>query len=101
MINGRSFPQTETVKLGFGQRYRLLFKNKSMDDHPVHLHRHTFELRRLADKETRGIMKDTVLVKAGTEAEVVFTANQRGLTLFHCHQQDHMDMGFMMLFHCT
>jgi FtsP/CotA-like multicopper oxidase with cupredoxin domain len=101
MINGRSFPQTEIVKLGFGQRYRLLFKNKSMDDHPVHLHRHTFELRRLADKETRGIMKDTVLVKAGTEAEVVFTANQRGLTLFHCHQQDHMDMGFMMLFHCT
>jgi FtsP/CotA-like multicopper oxidase with cupredoxin domain len=46
-------------------------------------------------------MKDTVLVKAGTEAEVTFTANQPGLTLFHCHQQDHMDMGFMMLFRCS
>lgn len=100
MINGKSFPDTETVRLTFGQRYRLVFRNTSMDDHPVHLHRHSFELRRLAGKETRGILKDTVLVKAGTEAEVVFTANQPGLTLFHCHQQDHMDMGFMMLFRC-
>ena len=31
-------------------------------------------------------------------AEVELTADNPGLTLFHCHQQDHMDMGFMMLF---
>jgi FtsP/CotA-like multicopper oxidase with cupredoxin domain len=101
MINGRSFPDTETVALKLGQRYRLVFRNKSMDDHPVHLHRHTFELRRMNGRETRGILKDTVLVKAGTEAEVEFTANAPGLSLFHCHQQDHMDMGFMMLFRCS
>jgi len=101
MINGRSFPDTETLNLKRGQRYRLVFKNKSMDDHPVHLHRHTFELRKLAGQATRGILKDTVLVKAGTETEVVFTADAPGLSLFHCHQQDHMDMGFMMLFRCS
>jgi FtsP/CotA-like multicopper oxidase with cupredoxin domain len=101
MINGRSFPDTETVALRYGQRYRLLMKNKSRDDHPVHLHRHTFEVRRLAGRETRGILKDTLLVSAGTEAEVEFTANRPGLSLFHCHQQDHMDMGFMMLFRCS
>jgi FtsP/CotA-like multicopper oxidase with cupredoxin domain len=101
MINGRSFPETETVALREGQRYRLVFKNKSVDDHPVHLHRHTFELRKLAGKETRGILKDTLLVSAGTEAEVEFTADRPGLSLFHCHQQDHMDMGFMMLFRCS
>ncbi len=101
MINGRSFPDTETVALHQEQRYRLVFRNKSMDDHPVHLHRHTFELRRMNGRETRGILKDTVLVKAGTEAEVEFTANAPGLSLFHCHQQDHMDMGFMMLFRCS
>jgi FtsP/CotA-like multicopper oxidase with cupredoxin domain len=101
MINGRSFPETETVALHQGQRYRLVFRNKSMDDHPVHLHRHTFELRKMNGRETRGILKDTVLVKAGTEAEVEFTANAPGLSLFHCHQQDHMDMGFMMLFRCS
>lgn len=101
MINGRSFPDTETVALKDGQRYRLVMKNKSIDDHPVHLHRHTFEVRRLAGRETRGILKDTLLVSAGTEAEVEFTANRPGLSLFHCHQQDHMDMGFMMLFRCS
>ncbi|MFB7456828.1 multicopper oxidase domain-containing protein [Streptomyces sp. NPDC056188] len=30
-----------------------------------------------------------------------FTADQPGLSLFHCHQQLHMDYGFMTLLHCT
>ena len=100
-INGKSFPDTETVALRQGQRYRLVFRNKSVDDHPVHLHRNTFELRKINGRDTRGILKDTVLGKGGTEAEVEFTADRTGLSLFHCHQQDHMDMGFMMLFRCS
>ena len=32
------------------------------------------------------------------EVEVDFTADNPGLTLFHCHQQLHMDFGFMTLF---
>ncbi len=98
-INGKSFPNTETITLHRGQRYRLLFKNPSADDHPVHLHRHTFELRRISGHpEKHGILKDTVLVASQTEVDVELTADNPGLTLFHCHQQDHMDMGFMMLF---
>jgi FtsP/CotA-like multicopper oxidase with cupredoxin domain len=98
-INGKSFPDTETIALTQDQRYRLIFRNKSTDNHPVHLHRHTFELRRIADQpQTRGILKDVVLVAGGTEVEVEFTASHPGLTLFHCHQQNHMDDGFMMLF---
>jgi len=97
-INGKSFPHTDTADLKPGQRYRLQFKNESTDHHPVHLHRHTFELRSLFGRKTRGIVKDTVLVKSNTQVDVEFTANDPGLTLFHCHQQDHMDMGFMMLF---
>ena len=101
LINGRSFPDTETVALKQGERYRLIFRNKSQDDHPVHLHRNTFEVRRIDGRETRGLLKDTLLVSARKEAEVEFTADRRGLALFHCHQQDHMDMGFMMLFRCS
>ena len=39
-------------------------------------------------------------VKAGLfqEAEIDFVADNPGLTLFHCHQQLHMDHGFMTLF---
>ncbi len=101
LINGKSFPDTETVALRHGERYRLVFRNKSKDDHPVHLHRHSFELKKINGRETDGILKDTLLVSAGTEAEVEFTADRTGLSLFHCHQQDHMDMGFMMLFRCS
>lgn len=88
-INGKSFPHTDTPVLHQGRRYRLKLINQSSDDHPVHLHRHVFELR--------GILKDTVLVPAHTRADIEFDANDPGLTLFHCHQQDHMDSGFMML----
>ena len=38
------------------------------------------------------------MVPANTTAEVDFTANNPGATLFHCHNQTHMDFGFMMLF---
>ena len=100
MINGKSYPETSAAPLVHGQRYRLQFKNPSSDDHPVHLHRHSFELRSLPKNPSiRGILKDVVLVEAKTEVHVEFTANNPGATLFHCHQQNHMDEGFMMLFH--
>jgi FtsP/CotA-like multicopper oxidase with cupredoxin domain len=98
-INGKSYPETTGPTLTAGQRYRLAFINRSTNDHPVHLHRHSFELRRVPDHpEVHGILKDTILVDAGTQVEVEFTANDPGPTLFHCHQQNHMDAGFMMLF---
>jgi FtsP/CotA-like multicopper oxidase with cupredoxin domain len=97
-INGKSYPKTDEPVLKQGQRYRLAMQNLSMDDHPIHLHRHTFELKSLEGQAMAGVMKDVVLVKARTTAEVEFVAGNPGRTLFHCHQQDHMDRGFMMVF---
>jgi FtsP/CotA-like multicopper oxidase with cupredoxin domain len=97
-INGLSWPKTETIQLKEETRYRLVFDNQSTDIHPVHLHRHSFELRSLNRKPVAGILKDVVLLETGRKTEVVFTADNPGKTLFHCHQQDHMDSGFMMLF---
>jgi FtsP/CotA-like multicopper oxidase with cupredoxin domain len=96
-INGKSYPKTDEPVLKQGQRYRLAMQNLSMDDHPIHLHRHTFELKSLEGQAMAGVMKDVVLVKAKTTAEVEFVAGNPGRTLFHCHQQDHMDRGFMMV----
>src|ERR1700744_147391 len=98
-INGKSFPDTDSPTFIQGRRYRLIFRNHSTDDHPVHLHRHSFEVVRIASgQRLRGLVKDTILVAAGTDVVVELTADNPGPTLFHCHQQDHMDMGFMMLF---
>jgi FtsP/CotA-like multicopper oxidase with cupredoxin domain len=98
-INGKSYPNTDEPLLKEGHRYRLIMKNLSMDDHPMHLHRHTFDVRRVdGSPEMDGLRKDVVLVRAKSTAEVEFLANHPGRTLFHCHQQDHMDRGFMMVF---
>jgi FtsP/CotA-like multicopper oxidase with cupredoxin domain len=45
-----------------GKRYRLRMRNASDDIHPVHLHRHSFEVTRVAGKETAGIMKDVIML---------------------------------------
>jgi FtsP/CotA-like multicopper oxidase with cupredoxin domain len=98
-INGKSYPETEEPVLQAGKRYRLVMKNLSADDHPIHLHRHTFEVSQLGDGPLmRGLRKDVVLIPAKSTSTVEFTADHPGRTLFHCHQQDHMDRGFMMVF---
>ncbi len=81
-----------------GKRYRLRMRNASDDIHPIHLHRHSFELTKVAGQVMSGVHKDVVMVGGYQEVEVDFVADNPGLTLFHCHQQLHMDFGFMTLF---
>ena len=96
-INGKEYPKTAPIKVRANGRYRLIFDNQSDDMHPVHLHRHTFELVKVAGKSTRGVMKDVVDVMARTAVEVDLVADNPGASLFHCHMQLHMDFGFMTL----
>jgi FtsP/CotA-like multicopper oxidase with cupredoxin domain len=102
-INNLAYPMTQapvppTFHLQPGRRYRLRLRNASDDIHPLHLHRHLFELTRIAGAPTAGILKDVVMLGGYQQAEIDFVADNPGLTLFHCHQQLHMDFGFMTLF---
>ena len=102
-INGAAYPMTERTAPGSfhlkqGKRYRLRMRNTSDDIHPIHLHRDSFELTKIAGVQTAGVMKDVVIVGGYQEVEVDFMADNPGLTLVHCHQQLHMDFGFMTLF---
>lgn len=80
----------------------------SDDIHPLHLHRHTFDVTHIAGTPTHGLRKDVVML-GGYQAmlggyqtlDLDFTADQSGLSLSHCHQQLHMDFGFMTLLHCS
>jgi FtsP/CotA-like multicopper oxidase with cupredoxin domain len=105
-INGVTFPEDAmfgkmipaSFHLQQGKRYRLRMRNASDDIHPTHLHRHSFELSNLAGTSTAGVMKDVVMLGGYQQYEVDFVADNPGPTLFHCHQQLHMDFGFMTLF---
>src|SRR5713101_5853371 len=95
-INGVAYPMTgepapATFHLKQGKRYRLRMRNASDDIHPIHLHRHSFELTSLAGKPTAGVLKDVMMLAGYQEAEMDFVADNPGMTLFHCHQQLHMD----------
>ena len=84
-INGKEYPKTAPIQVRANGRYRLIFDNQSDDMHPVHLHRHSFELVKVAGKATRGVMKDVVDVMARTQVEVDLVADNPGPSLFHCH----------------
>jgi FtsP/CotA-like multicopper oxidase with cupredoxin domain len=97
-INGKSWPDTNPIfTVQQGKRYRLVMDNHSGDEHPVHTHRHTFEITKVGDKLTSGVMKDTISMPRYSTAEIDFVADDPGPTFFHCHHQDHMDEGFAAL----
>jgi FtsP/CotA-like multicopper oxidase with cupredoxin domain len=100
-INGKPYDWKSmpvTRKLRHGARYRLRMHNATDDIHPIHLHRHSFELTRIAGRRTAGVVKDVALLGGYQSMDVDFDADRQGLTLFHCHAQLHMDFGFMALF---
>jgi FtsP/CotA-like multicopper oxidase with cupredoxin domain len=102
-INGNAYPMSNAMApasfhLKQGRRYRIHMRNESDDLHPIHLHRHSFELTNLVGTPLAGVIKDVVMLGGYQEIAVDFVANNPGLTLFHCHQQLHMDFGFMTLF---
>jgi FtsP/CotA-like multicopper oxidase with cupredoxin domain len=96
-INGKSFPDTDPIMVERGKRYRIVLHNLSGDMHPIHLHRHTFEITNFMGKAMSGLMKDVVILPARHDGAIDFVADNPGDTLFHCHMQDHQDFGFMSL----
>jgi FtsP/CotA-like multicopper oxidase with cupredoxin domain len=103
-INGSAFSMEKMepkFRLVHGRRYRLHMRNATDDVHPIHLHRHSFELTSIAGAATSGVIKDVAMIGAFQEMAIDFTADQPGLSLFHCHMQHHMDFGFMSLFDCS
>ena len=96
-VNRKSFPETQAIQINQGKRYRMVFVNSSSEAHPLHLHRHSFEIVSIAGRQCSGLMKDVVVIDPYSSMKVDFQADNPGRTLFHCHQQLHMDYGFMQL----
>jgi FtsP/CotA-like multicopper oxidase with cupredoxin domain len=96
-INGDAWPDVKPLQVRQGKRYRLLFRNATGDQHPMHLHRHSFEVTRVGDQRLSGLIKDTVNVMPLETVAVDFVADNPGDSLLHCHQQLHMDYGFMQI----
>jgi FtsP/CotA-like multicopper oxidase with cupredoxin domain len=103
-INGKPFSmdtKEPVFELKRDTLYRLRLRNATDDVHPIHLHRNTFEITHVAGTPTAGVHKDVAMLGGYQSMDLDFVANQTGLSLLHCHQQLHMDYGFMALLHIS
>ena len=96
-MNGDAWPKVKPLMVKAGKRYRMVFRNASGDQHPMHLHRHSFSVVKIGNKALSGLVKDTVNVMPLETVTVEFVADNPGDALLHCHQQLHMDYGFMQI----
>ncbi|MGH2658696.1 MAG: multicopper oxidase family protein [Actinomycetota bacterium] len=94
-INGRSYPGTEPLDVRPGERVRVRMINMSMEDHPMHLHGHTFQIVAIGDRPVAGPFKDTLTLRHMDSYDVEFVAANPGQWLFHCHNLEHMMGGLM------
>jgi FtsP/CotA-like multicopper oxidase with cupredoxin domain len=97
-INGKTFPDTEPLNVKTGDLVKVKLVNTShMDDHPMHLHGHFFQVLSKNGVPLKGspIIKDTLNIKPGEEYVVAFKADNPGNWMFHCHDLHHASSGMV------
>ncbi|MDA1533702.1 MULTISPECIES: multicopper oxidase family protein [Bacillus cereus group] len=97
-INGKVFPDIDPIQIKKGDLVKVKLVNRSkMDDHPMHLHGHFFQVLSKDGKPIEGspIVKDTLNLKPGEEYEVAFVADNPGDWMFHCHDLHHASAGMV------
>jgi len=92
-INGRVYPNAETLPVGQGERVRLVYGNRSMMPHPMHLHGHFFRVVNRSLPREQWVLKDTIIVDPMQRIDVEFTADNPGSWFHHCHNLYHMEAG--------
>ncbi len=92
-INGKSYPETETVRMKVGERLRIRFIGSNNNFvHPMHVHGGPFEIVETDGNvvpEGARLLKDTVNVGPGERYDVVWEAREPGEWLIHCHIPHH------------
>jgi 3D (Asp-Asp-Asp) domain-containing protein len=92
-INGKSYPETETINMEVGERLRIRFIGSNNNFvHPMHVHGGPFEIvetdGNVVPEEAR-LLKDTVNVGPGERYDVLWEARRPGKWLLHCHIPHH------------
>lgn len=89
-VNGRAYPATEPLKLKRGQRVRLRLVNFASEvPHPIHLHGQPFKVIAKDGYSWDGPTAVTQMVAAGETYDLLFTAENPGTWMIHCHVPHH------------
>ena len=104
-INGKAFPETETIEAKVGQKIRLRFVGSGQMIHPMHLHGFPFKIVSTDGNDVppgAQWTKDTVSVAPGERYDIEFTPDRPGKWMIHCHiphhtTNDHSEPGGLMM----
>lgn len=104
-INGKAYPDTETINAKVGQKIRLRFVGAGQMIHPMHLHGFPFKIVATDGNdvpESAQWTKDVISVAPGERYDVEFTPDRPGKWMLHCHiphhtTNDHHEPGGLMM----
>jgi FtsP/CotA-like multicopper oxidase with cupredoxin domain len=96
-INGKTYPETDPLIVKQGDRVRVRLFNMSMEDHPMHLHGHSFAVLQYGGRPFTPMVRDTLTVRHMESYDIEFVADNPGTWFFHCHNAEHMEGGLVTL----
>lgn len=97
-VNGQAYPDHTPLTVHSDQRVRLVYTNRTMMWHPMHLHGHTFAVARI---DGSGPRKDTVIVLPGQTVAADIDTTNPGQWITHCHNDYHLAAGMATIFSYT
>ncbi|MEW9552384.1 multicopper oxidase family protein [Nonomuraea sp. NPDC050783] len=97
-INGRLHPAVPMLMVTEGDRVKMRIVNRSLIDHPMHLHGHRVRVLSRNGVPATGSpwWTDTLNVAPGEIYEIDFTADNPGIWMDHCHNFKHGSQGMIM-----
>jgi len=91
-FNSRVWPGTDPLVIKQGERVRVRLGNLSMDNHPIHIHGHRFEVTGTDGgpiPQSARHRENTVDVPVGATRDFEFVADEPGDWPLHCHKSHH------------
>src|SRR6185437_11080490 len=91
VLDGKAYPDAPVLSVPQGAKVRLRLINANGEQsHVMHLHGYTFEIAALDGNTLASPIKaNTVMLAPSQTADIVFTADNPGAWMFHCHILDH------------
>ncbi|MEV4285841.1 multicopper oxidase domain-containing protein [Nonomuraea bangladeshensis] len=97
-IDGRLYPAVPMLMVTEGDRLKMRIVNRSLIDHPMHLHGHRVRVLSRNGVPATGSAwwTDTLNIAPGEIYEIAFTADNPGVWMDHCHNFRHGSQGMIM-----
>ena len=96
-FDGKTLSEADMIPVKKGEILRIVFENKTMMHHPLHLHGHFFRV--LNGSDDHAPLKHTVDVSPLGTTVIEFLADEEGDWFLHCHILYHMKAGMARIVH--